>query len=223
MIWETPLERFQMMKNILLTWALYAGSAVGGTLLFSNGPYGPDGISIGVNPFLPGTPQSIAATRFELSQDAILDFVLPPLAILQGPVQFNVFLMSDAASLPGAVIESYSVTSIPTGSPPAPAIIPSVLHPYIVGGTPYWIAITTPSFGEWFFTAFQGDSGGSPNFATGSFIGGTAGGWVLGTGGPTGREGALQLQGTFVPEPNSLFLAGISIAGLLLLSRLRAS
>jgi hypothetical protein len=189
-------------------------SAKAGTILFSNltqpgGQYGPDGISIGNNPFFPGSGLSYAATRFVPGSTASLESVAIPLDLFSGPVEFDAYLMSQVAGKPGAVLESFVGKAVGTGNPTSVTLFPSLLHPVSTLGTPYWLAVTTGpgSFGFWQFTTFQGNTGGSSDFATGDFYGRT-----LGTGGPLGREGAIVVSG--IPEPASLAMI---VIGLLLL------
>lgn len=204
--------------------ALIAISAVpagAGVLVFSNlgqpgNLYGPDGAAFGVNPFLPGTGPALLATRFTVAAAAQLEAFYAPLDIIHGPADLTAYLMTDANGLPDSVLESIPFAN--AGGLPVPlTAIPSSLHPALLPGVPYWFAVSTggQTFANWLLTPFQGNPLGSSNFATGTLAGGVAVNWEVGPGGSTGREGALQVEGLFVPEPSTLLLAGIGLMVLL--------
>ena len=199
------------------------------TVMFTNlsqpgNQYAPDGIGIGSNPFVPGL-WNIAATRLIPQLSGVLDAIEVPLANVSGPTNFLAFLMTQTAGQPGTVLESYTLNNVATGNPTPLAAITSLLHPTLTAGTPYWFAVTTgpASFGYWDFTTFQGDASGSPDFATENYLNGLSSAWSIGTGGPTGREGALVVLGSTVPEPHSELLVGIGLLALSLGWRVRKS
>src|SRR5207253_1021749 len=59
----------------------------------------------------------------------------------QVPNHFDLFLANDAAGLPGAVLESFSVKDAMEdfGNTDPPITLNSAAHPVLTSGTPYWL------------------------------------------------------------------------------------
>lgn len=151
-------------------------------------------------PFTVATGPDVVFTGAELA-----------LSYTEGPNSLEVQLATDAAGLPGAVLESIAAAF------PSPAALVSVASsslPVLTAGTTYWIIasvdLTGTTGGGWNFTspavtgpiAFQQDSGSGP------------GGWFA-----TNTTGAaFRVTGSAVPEPPAFALAalgGLGLAGVL--------
>jgi len=68
-----------------------------------------------------------------------------------GATTFNVSIASDSSNSPGAVIESMTITGIP--STPTVVTALSSLHPSLTAGTKYWVEVTAGgslTVGRWF-------------------------------------------------------------------------
>ena len=178
---------------------------VAGTAVLSNfgqpgDTYWPDGISFGNNPFFPPSPNTgIVATRFNVATDSTIDSVETALRVMSGPTDFYAYIIDETAGLPDQVIAAARLTNVASGS------LTNITFPQAVllAGTPYWFGLSAgPStFADWKFTPFYGDTSGSPNLGVGQITGNTTSNWMLGTGGPLGREGAFRVFGSEVPEP----------------------
>jgi len=64
-----------------------------------------------------------------------------PLSVAQGTGSAMVALMSDASGAPGAVIESWTVTNLPSIFSPTILQITSTLNPALSAGTQYWVGV----------------------------------------------------------------------------------
>ena len=189
-----------------------------GTVVFSNlgqpgDTYGPDGISFGSNPFIPPGPYTgIVATRFQVTRNTAAEAIETALHVNSGPTDFTAYILSDTLGVPDHVIALTHFTNVETG--PQGALLTSIAFaPYeLLAGTPYWFGLSAgpETFADWLFTPFYGDTSGSPNLGVGRISGAMTSNWILGSGGPLGREGAFRVTGSDVPEPvyNLPVLAG---------------
>ena len=204
------------MLIVLVAALLGAVPSFAGQIFFSNlvepgDQYGPDGLGIGHTPsFLPGeTGEVISATKFTSPVAFRLSSIELPLGyasglVPNGPNQVDVFLISDAAGLPGNIIESWHLLNLPTTSPTIPlTTIASSLNPVLTPGQQYWVAASggPSTFDMWSLTLFQGASSGPD--ASRVIRNGVDSGWV---GVSDARTGALVVTGDPVPEPTPLFL-----------------
>ena len=150
---------------------LVAGNAsrcVAGTIMFSNlvGPanqYGPDGVGIGHTPaFPPISPSFLTyATPFTSQSNFRLTMIEVPIGVVTGPNQVLAALASDAGGQPGALIETFLLTNLPTTTGPNgyPLVqVASVLNPILLGGQKYWFSATGGgiTFAVWSLNLFQG-------------------------------------------------------------------
>jgi hypothetical protein len=189
--------------------AFLGAPAEGSTILFSNlvqpgNQYGPDGVGIGHTPGLPGDSYLIYAVPFVPGATALLRSFEVPLGIVSGENQLQAFLMSDSGGEPGSVLESFSLSNLP--SPPGPLLtVESTLNPLVVTGQRYWFGVTggAQTFGLWTLNLFQGDPNGGG--ASSIVSSGVAGAWTVGSG---SRSGALEVMGDPVPEPSYTILVG---------------
>jgi hypothetical protein len=208
----------------LLVMTAFGLPCLAGTVVFSNlvepgGLYGPDGVGIGHTPaFPPTSPQFVTyATPFTVQFDSRLSMIEVPIGLISGPNQAGAALLSDAGGAPGALIEAFLLTNLPTLSGPSgfPLVqVPSTLNPILGRGQKYWFSATGGgiTFAMWSLTLFQGDAsdGGATRIEP------PPGAWSVGTG---TRTGALRVTGDPVPEPASFLLAAVGFVALATLTR----
>jgi hypothetical protein len=202
--------------RLLLAMSVFGFPCVASTILFSNlvGPgnlYGPDGIGIGHTPAFPAASPTFLtyATPFKVQFDSRLLLIELPIGLISGVNQAGVALLSDAGGMPGAPIETFLLTNLPTTAGPNGFPLdqlPSALNPILMGGQTYWISATGGgiTFAMWSLTLFQGDSadGGATRIEP------PPGTWTVGTG---TRTGALRITGEPIPEPGSCVLSAIGL------------
>jgi hypothetical protein len=89
-----------------------------------------------------------AADRFSFtgSESYQLDSIELAVGLLGGTNQLTLSLMTDAAGVPGAALESFSFTGQmgPFGSYNPPMVGTSVTHPTLTPGTNYWLVASVP-------------------------------------------------------------------------------
>jgi hypothetical protein len=210
------LEVMPQMRILLLSAALLSALRLdAGTLLFSNlvqpgNQYGPDGLGIGHTPAFPNPGDYLSVgVEFTPSVSAQLTMIEAPFGVISGTNQIQAFLMSDSGGTPDAVIESFVLSSLPTGPGPYPlSTINSALDPLLLAGQPYWFVATggPNAFASWSLTLFQGDP--TEGGASQTVVGGIAQLWDVGSG---TRTGALEVFGDAVPEPSAGALAGCAL------------
>lgn len=146
-----------------------------------------------------GIDQQIA-TSFVPSSTASLGTVELALDLFGGGAnEIDIAVMTDAAGVPGATLESIHLSGAIPGSP-ALVTATSALNPVLTGGTTYWVAalVGLDTCGAWWF-----NNTGDLDIA-GSFDSGAS--W---SGFPGLTAGALRVSGTaVVPEPTTLGLLG---------------
>lgn len=202
--------------RFVLAIAVLALPCLAGTIVFSNlsGPgdlYGPDGVGIGHTPaFPPISPQFLTyATPFIPSLDSRLLTIELPIGVISGANQASVALLSDIGGQPGAPIEFFLLSNLPTISGPNGfPLVPlnSVLNPLLLAGQKYWISATGGgiTFAMWTLTLFQGD----PVDGGASRIDPPPQPWIVGTG---TRTGALRITADPIPEPASWILGSTGL------------
>ena len=196
---------------------LLCGTAFGGAVAFDNtanlgNPF-LAGVGFGAIP-VPGVFQYIAeefsvSGIFTLNSIELSIVVIPPT-----PNQVDVFLMSDSVGLPGNVLEAFHLTGLPTTGLTPLTSMTSALHPLLMSGTPYWVAVTggtQTSFGMWNLVPESG------TMVSRDITNGIDGGWHLG-GNPGTPTLALRVNGDAVPEPDTTLSIFV---GLLLLAIVR--
>jgi len=199
---------------LLLVLAGFAAPVRAGTM-FSNlvqpgDQFGPDSVGVGQIP-VPGV-FVYDATNFTPAFDGRLTGIEVPVGLVSGPGDIDVALLADSGNLPGAILETFPLTGLPSPSPTALIFIPSISHPVLSSGTQYWVSVTggTPvTFAFWGLTVFNGDptAGG----ASRAIQNGVDLGWTRGAG---TRVGALLVSGDPVPEPAVPLLIGSAIVAL---------
>ncbi|MEP6601015.1 MAG: PEP-CTERM sorting domain-containing protein [Nitrospirota bacterium] len=164
-------------------------------------------------------PNYLVARGFSAVNSAKLDSV--DIGVFDQPSLGNSFviqLRSDAAGLPGAILESWS-TSAPevsgSVSPTNPPLLSlsSVIHPSLSAATNYWLAAGSATSGGW-WTAPPG----SPNQLFSVSLDGGATFFTL----DPNNSAAFRLTGTdatngTVPEPSTLLFLMSGLGGLIAL------
>jgi hypothetical protein len=196
-----------------------------GTVLFSNlvepgDQYGPDAVGIGHTPAFPNPGDYlIYAVPFTPTSTALVTAFEAPLGAATGPNQLQAFLYGDASGAPGSIIESFTVSGLPTFGFPFPLVtVNSVLDPLLTAGHQYWIGATggPATFGMWSLNLFQGNA--ADGGASMEVLNGIAQSWVVGSG---ERTGALEVVGTIIPEPSYTVLCACVLLSFVV--RMRAS
>jgi len=137
-----------------------------------------------------------------------LEIALGCLVLCSDPGTVNV--TRNSAGLPGALLESFSVTGLgAVGGPPV--LLTSVLKPMLTAGTVYWVTVTadTNDLAVWGWNS-TGDASTSYLSQDGGLTWDTT---------STATPGALQVNGT-VPEPSAVILLATVV--LLLAVRIRS-
>jgi len=204
------LKRFLFLAALLATLRLDAATILFSNLVQPGNQYGPDGVGIGDTPAFPIPGEYLSyGVEFTPSVTAELTTIEAPLGIISGPNQVEAFLMTNSGGTPGAVIESYLLTGLPTGPQPFPlTTISSTLDPVLQAGQQYWFVATggPTTFATWSLTLFQGDP--TEGGASQAVIGGVAQPWDVGSG---TRTGALEVFGNSVPEPSGGGVVGCAL------------
>jgi hypothetical protein len=147
--------------------------------------------------------------KFTPSTTGTLSQIILALEYVAGPNAGTVSLRADNAGVPGATLESFSVSSLPPSDSNfhTPLDLVSVTQPALSAGTPYWIVASTTiaSSLSWMFN----NTSATASHAT-SFDGGTT--WVANN----DTQGAFRVTEnlrvtTGVPEPSTLALLSIGL------------
>jgi hypothetical protein len=159
-----------------------------------------------------GVGQTEFAASFAPTQDFTLDGIDFAVALVSGQDPLNVEITTDSGALsPGAPLETFSVSSVPT--------LPSVLgvdspsHPLLIAGATYWVVLSTAPG-----TEIGWDRNDQHFVGVSELVAGSPSWKALGTEVLTPAFDVLgtPVSGT-IPEPASFWLmaAGISLCGVL--------
>jgi len=126
-------------------------------------------------------------------------------SLVSGTNSLDVWLMSDAAGEPGAIIEAFNFSGAmgPFGSANPPLAANSVLLPVLYPGTPYWLIASAPAADTW---AAWNQSSPAVNGTHASRLG--LGSWTVG---PVGELGAFRITGSPIPAPGAILLGSLGV------------
>jgi hypothetical protein len=134
-----------------------------------------------------------------------LDKIELAVGLVSGTNQLDVWLMSDAAGQPGAIIETFSFIGAmgAFGSANPPLAANSVLRPLLLPGTPYWLIASAPVADTW----------AAWNLSLPAIIGTHADRQNLGPWNVDAEEtlGAFRITGNIIPAPGAIVLGGIGV------------
>ena len=140
---------------------------------------------------------------FAAATPYFLDTIELAVGYVNGTNEIDVWLMSDAAGEPGAIIEAFNFTNLGTFGWNNPLLVgTSVLRPVLTPGTNYWLIASAPNSDTWAgwnysSTAVSGLRAGRQG----------AGSWSV----STDTMAAFRVSGTPIPAPGAILLGGIGV------------
>ena len=134
-----------------------------------------------------------------------LDTIEMAASLLQGTNRLDVWLTSDAAGEPGAIIEAFTFTDVmgPFGQNNPLLVKNSISHPVLSPGTDYWLVASAPNadtMAAWNFSSPAVPGTMAQRSGTGS--------WSVG---PNSTLGAFRVSGTPIPAPGVFVLGSIGL------------
>jgi hypothetical protein len=143
---------------------------------------------------------------FSVAAPYYLDTIELAVGLVSGTNELDVWLMSDAAGEPGAIIEAFNFTNaMGTFGNNNPLLVgTSVLQPVLTPGTDYWLIASAPNSDTWAAWNLS-----SPAVSGSHAVREGAGPWNV----TTDTMAAFRVEGTVIPAPGALLLGGIG-AGL---------
>jgi hypothetical protein len=134
-----------------------------------------------------------------------LDKIELAVGLVAGTNQLDVWLMSDAAGEPGAIIEAFNFTDAmgSFGSANPLLAVNSVVRPVLYPGTPYWLIASAPAADTW----------AAWNLSSPAVYGThverlNIGPWTVD---PEDQLGAFRITGSPVPAPGAVLLGSIGV------------
>jgi hypothetical protein len=210
-------DRMQQSKGALTLGAMamvWASAGVGRADVVYDSFGGGTGYSSSSWNDVAGPSAAIANPRspaFPFTPASSFNFTLAelPLEHELGINHYTVSLRADQAGLPGAVLESFDLTNLPSYSSPGLTDVISASHPLLVAGQKYWLAampVSSTAMGLW---AMRSPAVGG-NKALTPDLGQT---WTLNEFGFQTMS-PMRIEGTPAPEPAGL--AVLAVGGLLM-------
>lgn len=145
------------------------------------------------------------AQSFVPSQTAMLGSIQIPLVLSSGVNAFTIRLASDNAGLPGAVLESFTITGV-QDFPGAIQTVNSSANPLLLRTRTYWLEVLpggSTSAGGWF------TRDDFPNYGSTILAIDHGSGWYA-SGSGTGPQ-AFQINSVVVPEPQLVSFVSIIV------------
>jgi len=164
-----------------------------------------------------GSLQNEFADSFTPSSTYTLNSITVSAEFISGTTdQLTVFLASGATQ-PGAPIESFSLTGLPSTFPGTVGTMTSVLNPTLFAGTTYWVVLAASDPAN----TYDGWAEGLVSYPGEMFLGTDTSfpNWTIGGIAPPG--GAFSIAATPTPEPatGALCLGALGLLGLVVRRR----
>jgi hypothetical protein len=158
------------------------------------------GYAIGVSPYEYEQGNSFA---FSVAAPYYLDTIELAVGHVSGTNEIDVWLMSDAAGEPGAIIEAFNFTNLGAFGDNNPLLVgTSVLRPVLTPGTYYWLIASAPNSDTWAAWNYSSPAvSGSRAYREG------AGPWSV----STDTMAAFRVEGTVIPAPGAILLGSIGV------------
>jgi hypothetical protein len=158
------------------------------------------GYTIGISPYEYEQGNSFS---FSVAAPYYLDTIELAVGHVSGTNEIDVWLMSDAAGEPGAIIEAFNFTNLGAFGDNNPLLVgTSVLRPVLTPGTDYWLIASAPNSDTWAAWNYS-----SPAVSGSHAVREGAGPWSV----STDTMAAFRVEGTVIPTPGAILLGSIGV------------